>query len=114
MDEPATALAVEVRLLTPSAIAPNPGGRAIPLVNCAFEGPDSGDVNCDDRRDVVDGLIIAQYVARVRSDAGSCPLGNAATQINLAEADINGDGTVDILDALVVTQCVVGIPNDVC
>ena len=110
----ATALAVEVRLLTPSAIAPNPGGRAIPLVNCAFEGPDSGDVNCDDRRDVVDGLIIAQYVARVRSDAGSCPLGNAATQINLAEADINGDGTVDILDALVVTQCVVGIPNDVC
>lgn len=109
-----TALAVEVRLLTPTSIAPNPGGRSIPLVDCAFEGLPSGDVNCDDVRDVIDGLIIAQYIVQIRTDAGGCPLGNSATQLNLAEADINGDALVDIIDALVVTQCVVGVGNDFC
>ena len=108
------ALAIEARLKTASTIAPNPGGRPIPLVDCAFEGRPSGNVNCDDVRDVIDGLVIAQYVVQVRSDAGSCPLNNSATQLNLAEADINGDSIVDVIDALVVTQCVVGLPNDFC
>ena len=109
-----SAIAVESRLRTPSVIAPNPGGRPIPVVDCAFEGLPSGDVNCDGTRDVIDGLMIAQYVAQTRTDAGSCPLNNGATQLNLAGADINRDSLVDIIDALVVTQCVVGIANDSC
>ena len=109
-----TALDLEVRLLTPTMIAPNPNGRSVPLVNCAFEGLPSGDVNCDGQRDIVDALIIAQYVALLRTDAGSCPLGNIATQLNLVEGDVNRDEGVDIVDALVVAQCVAGLPNEAC
>ncbi len=109
-----TALALEARLLTPTTIASNPNGRAVPLVNCAFEGLPSGDVNCDGQRDIVDALVIAQYVALLRTDAGSCPLGNIATQLNLVEGDINRDENVDIVDALVIAQCVAGLPNESC
>jgi len=64
-----------------------------------------GDVDCSGDLNILDALIVAQYEAGVRTDAGACPLSDSTTQLILANADINGDEAVDILDALILAQC---------
>lgn len=74
-----------------------------------------GDVNCDERVNVVDALLIAQYSVGNRSDHGSCPLSNPATQVNLDQGDFNVESGSDIVDALIISQCEVGIaPEHFC
>lgn len=73
-----------------------------------------GDANCDGQRDIIDALIIAQFDAAVRTDSGTCPLGEAATQIDAIGADANGDNLTDIIDALLLAQCSAGIEVAIC
>ncbi len=76
--------------------------------------PDRGDASCSDGVDVVDALVIAQFTAGVRTDAGACPLADPTTQLFAAAGDVNDDGVTDIVDALVVAQCTVGVVNADC
>lgn len=109
-----TAPATEARLLTSATIAPNPGGRSLPVVDCLVGPAPTGNVNCDSGRSVVDGMVIAQFVVGTRTDRGSCPLMDPGAEINASQADINGDGTINVVDALVVTLCVVGADSPYC
>ena len=70
-----------------------------------------GEVNCSGTLDIVDALLIAQFIVDNRTDVASCPLPNPATDINATSADFNGDGTVTVVDALIISQCDVGIDN---
>ena len=70
-----------------------------------------GDVNCDNAVDVVDSLLIAQYSVGNRTDAGSCPLANPATDINLSNGDYNVEAGANVIDALLIAQCSVGGGN---
>lgn len=79
----------------------------------ANEGP-RGDVNCDATVDIIDALVIAQFVAGVRTDAGTCAQLDAATELVVALGDVDYSGDVDIIDALVVAQCTAAIPNFGC
>lgn len=76
--------------------------------------PDRGDASCADGVDVVDALVIAQFTAGVRTDAGSCPLTDPATQIYAEAGDVNDDGLTDIVDALIVAQCTAAVTNPNC
>jgi len=73
-----------------------------------------GDVNCDDELNVTDALMIAQYSVGNRTDSGTCPLTDPATQIHAASGDINEDGFINVADALLVAQCAVGNDNGYC
>ena len=77
-------------------------------------GGTRGDVNCDATVDIVDALMIAQYVVGNRADAGACPLGNPATELVAALGDVNYSQGIDIVDALEIAQCAVGVPNFAC
>ena len=74
----------------------------------------AGDVTCDGRVDIVDALVIAQYVARLRSGVEACPVASTADDIMLTAADFDASGAVDIIDALQVAQCVAGLPTPAC
>ena len=80
----------------------------------SLAAPDRGDASCSDGVDIVDALLIAQYAAQVRSDAGSCPLTDSSSQLNAAAGDVNEDGRTDIVDALIIAQCTVGLVNPNC
>jgi len=71
-----------------------------------------GDVNCDDRLNVTDALMIAQFQVGLRT-ASSCPLPDT-TSIYLPAADVNQDNVVNVTDALLIAQCTVGNPNTFC
>jgi len=73
-----------------------------------------GDVSCDKQVTVIDALLIMQFDAQMRTDAGSCPLDDGATQLYLKAGDVNADGFVDVVDALFVMQCDVEISNVFC
>jgi hypothetical protein len=73
-----------------------------------------GDPNCDGTSDIIDALVIAQFVAGTRSGVASCPLANPATEMATDLADADFSGTVDIIDALQVAQCTAEIPNFGC
>lgn len=68
-----------------------------------------GDVNCDQRIDVVDALLIAQYSVGNRTDSGGCPLNDPTTEINLGNGDFNVEAGADIIDALLIARCSVGV-----
>lgn len=89
-------------VVVPSAASSQPAGER------------RGDVNCDASVDIVDALLIAQFVAGVRTDAGTCPLADPTTELVVALGDTDYSDQVDIVDALVVAQCTVGIPNFAC
>lgn len=74
----------------------------------------NGDADCDARRDIVDALLIAQFVAGVRTGVNECSGIDAASQINVGASDANRDRVTDIIDALLVAQCDAGIFNEVC
>lgn len=96
------ALAVVAALLAPAA--------AVGQGNDGFRG----DPNCDGTSDIIDALVIAQFVAGTRSGVASCPLGDSATQLATPYADVDYSGDVDIIDALEVAQCTALIPNFAC
>jgi hypothetical protein len=73
-----------------------------------------GDANCDATRDIIDALLIAQFDAAVRTDAGGCPLAEPTTQLDAVAADVNGDQRTDIIDALLLAQCAAGIEVAIC
>ena len=57
-----------------------------------------GDVNSDNKVDIVDALLIARY------DAG-LPVSN----FNVKAGDVDGNGPVNIVDALHIARYVVGL-----
>ena len=69
----------------------------------------SGDVNCDRTTSIVDAMVIAQFSAGVRTDAGDCAFGDAGTQMYAGAGDFNDDGRVDIADALLIARCAAGL-----
>ena len=73
-----------------------------------------GDVTCDVQVDILDALVIAQYVAGIRSDGGSCPLADPATELVLSAADADFSGDITILDALGVARCTAGLRSFAC
>jgi spore coat protein CotH len=58
-----------------------------------------GDVNMDNKIDIIDALLIAQYYVGLDPEELK----------NLAVADVNNDGKIDIVDALLVAQFYVGV-----
>ncbi len=72
-----------------------------------------GDVNCDTLLDVIDALVIAQYVVGIRSGVDGCPADQAG-ELHLGRADINSDGVIDVIDALEAARCDVGIASARC
>jgi hypothetical protein len=90
-----------------------------PLVDAllAGEGPSripTGDVNCDGLVDIIDALMIAQYVANVRGESSSCPLGNAASDLNAPMGDIDRNLMLDIIDAMLIARCVAQVSEVAC
>lgn len=73
-----------------------------------------GDANCSDSIDSVDALAVLQYAVDIRTDVGSCPLANGATELNAPAGDVNADNNTDAVDALLILQCQVGITNLFC
>lgn len=71
-----------------------------------------GNVNCDDKIDVVDALFTLQFVIGLRSDRGGCPL--SAESINAANGDVDNRNGVTAVDALLILQCVAEQPNVLC
>jgi hypothetical protein len=67
-----------------------------------------GDVNCDNTVNVVDSLLIAQYSVGNRTDAGSCPLNDPATEINASNGDFNVESGANVVDSLLIAKCSVG------
>ncbi|MBN2736607.1 MAG: right-handed parallel beta-helix repeat-containing protein [Spirochaetales bacterium] len=57
-----------------------------------------GDVNEDEKLDIVDALLIAQYSAGIK-----------LVKFNVDMADVNSDGIVNILDALLVAKIAIGL-----
>jgi len=72
-----------------------------------------GDVNCDNTINVVDSLMIAQYSVGNRTDSGSCPLNDPATEINVSNGDFNVEAGADVVDSLLIAQCSVGAGNPI-
>lgn len=73
-----------------------------------------GDANCTGDRNIVDALVIAQWSASVRVDAGACPLADPTTEIFAYGADANHDGTTNIIDALLIARCAADIATVAC
>ena len=59
----------------------------------------NGDVNMDNRIDIIDALLISQYYVGLDPENFKNP----------AVANVNGDDKIDIIDALLVAQYYVGI-----
>ena len=57
-----------------------------------------GDVNNDYSIDVIDALLIAQYIVGLNPEG-----------FNTATADVTNNGSIDIVDALMIAQCSVGL-----
>jgi hypothetical protein len=62
-----------------------------------------GDVDGNGSIDIVDALLVAQYV-----------VGLAPSDFNFANADTNCSGSVDIVDALIIAQYYVGVVAQFC
>lgn len=107
---------IERRLRTTSRVAQNPRGRNVPIVDCAVSSAPaaSGDVNCDNRADVIDALFISQYEVQTRTNTGQCPLSSPSTQININGADVTADGQINVVDSLFIAQCAAAVPNSFC
>lgn len=74
-----------------------------------------GDVNCDNRVSIADAVLIAQYLADLRSGNQGCPLPTGdALSMNLDGADVNADSRVSIADAVLIAQCLADIENVFC
>lgn len=76
--------------------------------------PVDGDVNCDRSSDIVDALVLAQYLVLNRTDHGACPLAVGATQIDSRRGDRNADDSLNIVDALLIAQCAAQLQNVSC
>ncbi len=98
---------------------PVAGAWVQPLVDALLvdEGPSripTGDVNCDGRVDIVDALLIAQYVVGVRGERDACPLVDQATELVVPMGDVDRNLMLDIVDAMLIARCVAGVSEVVC
>lgn len=73
-----------------------------------------GDANCSASVNIIDAVVIMQYVTGRRFDIGGCPLTNFRNQIYAAGGDVNGDSATNVIDALLILQCEFGVPNSFC
>jgi hypothetical protein len=62
----------------------------------------NGDVNLDNKIDIIDALLVAQYYVGIDPEDFKNP----------AVANVNGDDKIDIIDALLIAQYYVGILTD--
>lgn len=76
--------------------------------------PVPGDVSCDRALNIFDAVMVAQFVASLRTISTGCPLVDPQTELNGAAADTTGDGIVNVLDAVVIAQCVADLSNQLC
>ena len=74
----------------------------------------NGDANCDGQRDIVDALVIAQFVTAIRNDGGGCPLVVGPNLIDAVGGDANGDRSTNIIDALQLAQCAARLEVAIC
>ena len=72
----------------------------------------SGDVNCDNISNTVDGLFVMQYDVGQKTASTTCPL--TSGKLNTTGCDVNGDSQCNTVDALFILQCDVGIRNVFC
>ena len=72
----------------------------------------TGDVTCDDNRNVLDALYILQYEVGNRTTNNGCPL--PADTLNVDLCDVNSDNACNIVDALFVLMCDAGFSNVLC
>ena len=98
---------------------PAAGSWIQPLVDALLDGEEpnaipTGDVNCDGVVDIIDALMIAQFVAGTRNDRDSCPLGNAALELNASMGDVDRNLILDIIDALLLARCVAQVSEIAC
>lgn len=102
--------------LTPTpTVTPTPTATATPtLTPTPTPTPPSGDVNCDANANIVDALLISQFVVGTREAVDVCPLADPITQIYEPSGDITGDGNVSIVDALAIAQCSAGVQTPYC
>lgn len=73
-----------------------------------------GDTDCDGTPTLGDASAIVGFSVGLRTDTGSCPIGNSATELYLDAGDINLDGTTNLIDALIIARCSVGLPEAIC
>lgn len=73
-----------------------------------------GDVNCDNRVDLGDAMMVAQFTVSARTDSGGCQLTNPTNELNVARADVNEDGIVSLTDAVLIARCSVGVAVGFC
>lgn len=65
---------------------------------------ENGDVDCSGSVNIVDALLIAQFVVGTRTDSATCPLADPAGQAFAENIDVNCDGQSTIVDALFIAQ----------
>jgi endoglucanase len=85
----------------PTAVSA-PGSPAEPTPTSPAPSQMRGDVNKDNKIDIVDALLIAQYYVGLDPEDFKDPLAG----------DVNNDDKIDIVDALLVAQYYVGIINE--
>jgi len=72
----------------------------------------SGDVDCNNVVDTVDGMFIMQYDVGMRTASDQCPPPSNTLYVN--NCDVSGDGLCGSVDSLFILQCDVGIANAFC
>lgn len=85
--------------------------------DCLFEKAVLGDVNDDGVANIIDALLINQYIVDVRDAVENCEnwdFNPANRDLCIENADVNGDGKIDVIDCLFIGQCEATICNVFC
>ena len=72
----------------------------------------SGDVDCSNVVDTVDGMFILQYDVGNRAASDQCPSPPGTLYIN--NCDVSGDRACGSVDSLFILQCDLGVANALC
>jgi len=72
-------------------------------------GAPCGDVDCNGSLQMLDAMMIAQYVMGLRCGGDVCDDPGPDQCVYLPAADVDCNGLVQMLDAMLVSQCVMGL-----
>ena len=71
-------------------------------------------VNCDDRWDLIDAVLIKQYDAIIAVATTDCTLPLTNQAVYLPECDVNSDDVCGLVEAVIIQQCNAGLVNPFC